>query len=291
MTDTLSNDSVTEAGEADLVLTDEVLQQLNEQHWRRLGLSQTFDRLVVHEVAIHPAPPADVQARISARLGGGAAKFLALTFEKLIKDLARRGVLQLADGSLRLHGVFDERLRQLIEAEERGDSRVDPTPGVTLADVVQRAEEREKKAKERPARVRKAPAKPGPETPRTRKGAKAAPAAAPEPVAAPAPVVEAPREATPISQLFTSRTINKLLDSLDTGPLLKDQVRDRLALRPTDFGRFLEVTGALELTRISRDDMIELHWRGRELVKTAAAERRIVLIDVVRQLRERAESD
>ena len=68
-------------------------------------------------------------------------------------------------------------------------------------------------------------------------------------------------------------------------------MRERLALRPADFGRFLEVTGALELTRISRDEMIELHWRGRELVKTAAAERRIVLIDVVRQLRERAESD
>ncbi|MCA9524915.1 MAG: hypothetical protein KC549_01300 [Myxococcales bacterium] len=290
MTDTLSNDPETEAGEPDLVLTDETLQQLNEQHWRRLGLSQTFDRLVVHEVAIRPAPPADVQDRISAGLGGGAAKFLALTFDKLVKDLCRRGVLQVADGGLRLHAVFDDRLRQLIEAEERGDSRVDPTPGVTLADVVRQVEEREKKAKERPARVRKPAAKAGSETPRTRKGAKT-PAAEAAPAPAPAAVVEAPREATPASQLFTSRTINRLLDSLDTGPLLKDQVRERLALRPADFGRFLEVTGALELTRISRDEMIELHWRGRELVKTAAAERRIVLIDVVRQLRERAESD
>ena len=159
MTDTLSNDPETEAGEPDLVLTDETLQQLNEQHWRRLGLSQTFDRLVVHEVAIRPAPPADVQDRISAGLGGGAAKFLALTFDKLVKDLCRRGVLQVADGGLRLHAVFDDRLRQLIEAEERGDSRVDPTPGVTLADVVRQVEEREKKAKERPARVRKPAAK------------------------------------------------------------------------------------------------------------------------------------
>jgi len=272
----------------EMVFSDDTLQHLNEQHWRRLGLSQTFDRLLVQEAGARPAPSGDVQARISAHLGGGAAKFLALTFDKLVKDLCRRTVLRVDAGTLGLHQDFAGRLGQLLEAEERGDSRVDPTPGVTLADVVRLTEEREKRAKERPVRAPRAPKpKTGTETPRTRKGAKAAPAAA-------APVVPAAPEmaaATPNSQLFTSRIVNKLLDSLDTGPLLKEQVRDRLVLRGTDFERFITVAGHLELTRVTRDDMVELHWRGRELVKTAAAERRVVLIELVKQLRDRAETD
>lgn len=276
------------------VFSNDTLQHLNEQQWRRLGLSQTFDRLLVQEAGARPAPSGDVQARISANLGGGAAKFLALTFDKLVKDLCRRSVLRVDAGNLGLHHDFAGRLGQLLEAEERGDSRVDPTPGITLADVVRLGEEREKRAKEKPVRAKAAPkpARPAGETPRTRKSAKEKAAAAAAAPAAPAPVA-APQlaEATPNSQLFTSRNVNKLLDSLDTGPLLKDQIRERLALRGTDFERFLHIAGALELTRITRDDQVELHWKGRQLVRTEAAERRIVLIDLVKELRDRAEGE
>ena len=53
----------------------EDLQALDDQKWRRLGITQTFDRLLVASAACHPGPPAEVIQHASKGLTGGAAKF------------------------------------------------------------------------------------------------------------------------------------------------------------------------------------------------------------------------
>ena len=35
-----------------------------------------------------------------------------------------------------------------------------------------------------------------------------------------------------------------------------------------------------------RDNIVELHWRGRELVRTAGVDRRLAVLDLVKELRE-----
>lgn len=273
----------------------ERLSQLTDQLWRRLGISETFDRLLVRHIASAPGTPGEIQARASEGMGAGAAKFFGLTFDKMVDTLARREVIQTGETGLELTASFAEKVTQAIAAEEEGVSRVEPTPGVTLEDLKRRASERDKRTSttsttrsraSAPSRARSATRS---AQPRSRKASAdkvdAGPAtrrAARKPAPKPAP-----KRAT-AKELFSSRRLNRLLDSLDA-PLFKDQVGRKIEISGPDLDRFLEVAAALELVRLVHDDMVELHWKGRELARTVDGERRMALVEIVRALRSHAE--
>lgn len=271
----------------------ERLSQLTDQLWRRLGISETFDRLLVRHIAIGPGDPADIRERASEGMGAGAARFFGLTFDKMVDTLQRREIVQEREGGLELTRSFAEKIEQAIDAEEQGVSRVDPTPGVTLEDIQRRAAERARPAPSATARARasaaSAPRAPRSTQPRSRKASSdkvdvAAPTPAPRPVTRAAPT---PKRAS-AKELFSSRKLNRLLDSLDA-PLFKDQVGQKVDLRGPDLDRFLEITAALDIVRFVHDGMVELHWKGRELARTVDGDRRMALVDIVRALREQAE--
>lgn len=286
------------------IIPAERMNQLTDQLWRRLGLSETFDRLVVRQVASEPGASADLLAQASAGMGAGAAKFFGLTFDKLIDTLTRKEVLQIADGILQLTPAFAERIERAIEDEEQGVSRVEPTPGVTIDDLkrrgVERAQRESSTARGRGATHSRAAAAQAKVArikstqPRARRASKdkaeAGPRVATPAARRPTPVRSAmapPRE-TPAKELFNSRKLNRLLDSLDA-PLFKDQVGRKLELRGADLDRFLEITAAVELVRLVHDDMVELHWRGRELARTRDGDRRMALVGIVQELRDRCD--
>ena len=86
--------------------------------------------------------------------------------------------------------------------------------------------------------------------------------------------------------------MNKLFDHLDAGTTLaKSQLGQRLELGGANLERFLEVCGALEITRFERDDLVQLHWRGRELAQTSSADRRMAVHELVRELRKHATAE
>lgn len=290
-----------EARLSDQVAIDpDALGQLDDQQWRRLGVTQTFDRLLVEAAATSPGAPESVRDHAGRNLTGGAAKFWELSFPQMKRDLTRKRVLAERNGALQLHPEFAERLDRLLVGIESGISRVEPTPGVTLEDLTARAVEREKRDKAQKAkRTRTASAAArATKAAKTAKTAKkgAAAEAAPttrrkkspkdQPIAlgAPAPTstVAAPKK------LFTTRTVNTLLDRLDNTALSKPQLAERLFLHGADLDRFLEVTCELDITRMKRGDLVELHWEGRKLGKTAGGERRMAVIDLVERLRTQA---
>lgn len=275
-----------------VVIAAEQLALLNDQLWRRLGITQTFDRLLVEAVAAGPGAPADVRDAVGRNLSGGAVKFWELSFPGLVKDLARRGVVKSGE-IVALADAFADRLQRIIADLEEGVSHVEPTPGVTLESVLAKAKAREEAAKAakatrprasraKPKAAPKAEAKAAP----IKRAAKAEASVAAPAVAAPAP---APTIA-PANKLFTSLKLNRLLDSLDNSRLLKAQLGGRLDLSGANLDRFLEITDQLELTRTTPDGLVELHFRGRELARTGSADRRMVLIDLVRELRSAADS-
>ena len=90
-------------------------------------------------------------------------------------------------------------------------------------------------------------------------------------------------------KLFTSIRVNRLLDHLDNTTLSTTQLGSRLELRSMELNRFLTVTNELNITRVTRDDLVELYWRGRELARTADADRRMTLLALVKELRAAAE--
>lgn len=271
MSDPATNDSTT-------------IENLNDQQWRRLGITQTFDRLLVEAVAQRPAPVDEVRRAVGASMAGGAAKFWEMSFPQIFKDLRRRGVLRVEQDLVRLDPEFAARLDEIIVQEQTGQSRVEPTPGVTLEDVIRQQEERaerEKAAKES-ARKRTARTRAKRTTePRRRTTGPATPAPAEK--AAPEP----PR--TPASKLFNSKRLNRLLDTLDTAPLSRARLAERVELSGRDMDRFLAVTDADGITRDAGGGMVELHWQGRELARTASNERRMALLELVKKLRARAE--
>lgn len=273
----------------------ERMNQLTDQLWRRLGISDTFQRLLVREVAARPAEADVVQARASEGMGAGAVKFFDLTFGEMVETLVRGDVLEQGEVGLALAPDFAEKVEQAIAAEEAGVSRVEPTPGATLESIKRRAAEREERnttsttrARTRgPSRAARATARTGSAKPRTRRASreKADPGIqARASVRRPAPK-PAPKRAS-AKELFTSRKMNRLLDSLER-PLFKDQVGRKVDLRGPDLERFLEILAALDVVRLVHDDMVELHWRGRELHRTTDGERRMALVEIVRELRER----
>ncbi len=282
-----------------VVIDPETLSKLDDQLWRRLGITQTFDRLLVEATASHPGAPAAVQSVAGRALQGGAAKFWEMSFPQIKKDLCRRGVLAESTGTLALADDFADKLSRLLHDVDEGVSRVEPTPGVTLDDVIKKAAEREEKEKARKSSARKPRARKAPSTsatPRKRSGAKgdeSAADAAEAHEASEAKVAarnrpEPAARVAPPNKLFTTIKVNKLLDHLDNTTLARAQLGQRLELTGANLDRFLEVTGALDITRMERDDLVQLHWRGRELAQTSSADRRMTVHDLVRELRKHA---
>lgn len=283
-----------------VALDPQILASLNDQLWRRVGITQTFDRLLVEAVVLHPGPIPGVRQAAGKNLTGGAAKFYEMSFPQLMRDLIKRGVLVEKNALLAVHPGFVEKIRQVLAGQAAGQSHVEPTPGMTIEGLQVLADlraEREKLAKAQ--RAREAPEKSEKAT-KTAKGATTRKSSAEprkrassstttdEGSAAPAPAAPAPAvHRTAAHTLFTSLRINKLLDVLDTGSMNHDQLGGRLDLNKRDLERFLSVADALGLTR-PNGPLIELHWQGRELAKTTAADRRVKVTDYVKMLRDKA---
>ena len=284
----------------------QILTTLNDQMWRRVGITQTFDRLLVIAAVQHPGPLAGIRQAAGRSLQGGAAKFYEMSFPQLLRDLIKRAVLMEKSGTLILAPTFIEKVRQVLAGQAAGQSHVQPTPGVTMEDLQvladQRAEREKATRSTRAPAVKKEPKEPGEKPARRATAAKktgaeprkrAAPApgdtsppspthSSPIPASMPPPVVHR----TPANSLFTSLRINKLLDVLDTGSMNHEQLGTRLDMSRKDLERFLSVAEALGLTR-PNDTLIELHWQGRELAKTSAGDRRVKVTDCVKMMRDK----
>lgn len=289
------------------IIAADRMNQLTDQLWRRLGISETFDRLLVGHIASEPGTSDELKARATEGMGAGAAKFFGLTFDKIIDSLLRREVILRGedDDVLGLNPAFAVRVDAAIDGEEKGISRVEPTPGVTLEDVKNRAapraprsastgrgratHSRETAARATAARVKSAQPRARKASKETAEGGPVKTRVARTPVrkpTAPRATMAQPRQLS-AKELFNTRKLNRLLDSLDA-PLFKDQVGRKLELRAGDLERFLEVTAALDIVRMVHDGMVELHWRGRELARTTDGDRRMALVGLVRELREQS---
>jgi hypothetical protein len=283
----------------------QILTTLNDQLWRRVGITQTFDRLLVIAAVQHPGPVAGVRHAAGTSLTGGAAKFYEMSFPQLLRDLIKRAVLVEKAGNLALSPVFIEKIRQVIAGQAAGQSHVEPTPGITMEDLQvladQRAEREKASKSTRSPAAKKTPGEKAEKAPKGTKKATGEPRkragkdtseggtatlpsnSSPVTQLAPARIVHR----TPVKELFTSLRINKLLDVLDTGSINHDQLGTRLDLSKTDLERFVQVAEALGVTRLN-GPLIELHWQGRELAKTTAADRRVKVTDAVKMLRDKA---
>jgi hypothetical protein len=192
-----------------------------------------------------------------------------------------------------LHEEFADRMIRILADLVQGSSRVEPTPGVTLEQVLEKSARREaneklaKRSRQSNSRAAAARKPKVDATPTTRAGAGIDDGLHP---VAPVPATPA-QTITPIIKLFTSLKINKMLDHLDNTTLSKPQLANRLELRASDIDRFLDSTSKLELTRVSRDGLVELHWKGREHARTSGADRRMQVIDLVKALRSQGESE
>ena len=278
-------------------LTAEDLKALDDQKWRRLGITQTFDRLLVASAACHPGPPLEVVQHASEGLSGGAAKFWDLSVAKIQQDLIRRRVLVLSSSVLSLHDEFHERAIKLLKEIEDGVSHVAPTPGANLEEIMERGRQRElQKSKtsssrsgtsRKPKKRESALAKPVKRT-ADRSGITDAQSPANK-----APAMAGHSEgttATAAPKLFTSLRMNRLLDHLDHAKLSTKQLGERLDMKTNEMSLFLKATDALDITRVSKDSLVDLHWRGRDLARTSDAERRMELHSVVRELRAHTEA-
>ncbi len=277
-----------------VVFDPESLAKLDDQQWRRLGVTQTFDRLLVDAAATHPGTSAEVRDHAGRNLSGGAARFWELSFPQMKRDLVRKRILAESAGELTLNADFADRIQRLLHDIETQASHVEPTPGVTLEELNARAAERERQIK---AARRSTTRRASTSTSRSRSGAsesapkkRSAPKPDPTAIALSAPTPKPTPTVAPPKKLFTTRTVNTLLDRLDNTALNKVQLGGRIGLRGADLERFLEVTGQLDITRFKRDDLVELHWEGRKLAKTSGGDRRMAIIGLVEKLRGAAEA-
>ena len=263
------------------------LNILGDSEWRRLGVTQTFERLLVEATAAQPGTPDEVAAHAGRALTGGGAKFWELSRVNLQSDLCRKRVLIVQSGALTLHPEFAGRLQKMIDDMESGVSRVEPTPGVTIESIMEQTAERERRQqKPKPRAAKPAKRATGASTPKKRSSGQDG--------SAPTQVTRVSQTATmtpdlPVKKIFTSIRINRMLDHLDNNSLSTTQLGGRLDLSGNPLSRFLDVTGKLEIVRVSRDNLVELHWRGREVVRTTSADRRMAVLGLVDELREAAE--
>ncbi len=273
------------------------LAALSDQLWRRVGITQAFDRLLVDAAAAHPGPVAGVRQAAGRSLTAGAARFYDMSFPQLLRDLVKRGVLVEKAGQVSLAAGFIEKIQGVLASQAAGQSHVEPTPGVTMEDLQSLADLRAEREKATKSTRTPSPKKPAGEkttkapksgtTPRKRAGKEPDPNLPEAPaVAKAAQAASAPHRA-PVSGLFTSLRINKLLDVLDTGSLNPEQLADRLDMPKRDLERFLSVSESLGITR-RNGSLVELHWQGLELARTTTADRRVKVTDAVKSLRDKA---
>ncbi|MBV71695.1 MAG: hypothetical protein CMH52_10180 [Myxococcales bacterium] len=269
------------------------IKTMNDQLWRRVGVTQSFEILLVEAALLGPGIASEVARRASSKLSGGAARFWDLSIAQLQKDLCRRRILSLSDGTLQAHTDFAEKLDKVLADHDGAVSRVMPTPGVTTEQVLKEAEaqakaaatrkttsNKAKKAEPKPTRGSARPLKRQSQTSESSVGANHAPVKTKH--------VDTRRTILTPKQLFTSNRLNRLLDYLDDTTLSVNQLSSRLDLSGGNLDALLEATGELQITRVSRDRLVELHWRGRELVRTVSVDRRLAVLDLVKELREKA---
>ncbi len=296
-------------------LDAEVFSQLDDQQWRRLGVTQTFDRLLIEAVGTAPGPAAAILEAVGRKLTGGAVRFWELSFPQLLRDLKRRGVVTGEDGALGLDAGFADKLTSMQKNLREGVSHVDPhLTDDEVHKLVADREQREAAKKEAQKKVKtpKAPKEKAPKAPKAkgstvlRKRAseesaeekkvdtaevKEAPKASKSTVkagATVAPKIESVEEKTPLTKLFTSIRLNKLLDCLDNNALMVSQLESRLELHDKDLTRFLNVTNACGVTRATADELYELHFEGRQWALTKDQDRRMKLPELVKTLRNKA---
>ena len=266
------------------------VQAMDDQLWRRVGVTQAFEILLVEAALVSPALPADVSKTASQKLSGGAARFWDLSVAQLQRDLCRRRILALTDGQLQAHPEFVEKLERVLDSHEQGVSRVAPTPGVTTEQVLKEAEARAKQDAQKKASAKRKPkASPTPKssvsaTPRKRQSNEDETVTTIKTVATKSVTMSASQ--VDYKKLFTSNRLNRLLDHLDDTRLTVSQIAKRLDLAGRGLEAFLEVINEVQITRVSRDNIVELHWRGRELVRTVGVDRRLAVLDLVKELRE-----
>ncbi len=269
-----------------------VPQNVDHSIWKKLGITQAFDLLLVKACLQMPGTVEELKIRAGEQLTGGALKFWEMSFSELVRDLTRQQVLEKEGEVLGLHPGFGERLRRAQETFEQQVSRVVLDENATLEAIEARAEARAARITQTKKTKKKAPSRPPMVGPVKR-------ATTSEPVTddtlglptktpqnIPKAVVQPIRaELTPAKKVFTSIRMNRLLDRLDNSTLSKSQLSSRLDLIGPDFDRFLAVCEQCELIRIVRTDLVELHWRGQEFARTADADRRMAVLDLVKELR------
>lgn len=267
------------------------LSKLNDQLWRRLGITQTFDRLLVEAAAVNPGESDVVRDFAGRNLADGAARFWQLSFPQIKKDLCRKRVLNERLGLLGLSEEFAVRVARLLDDLDAGVSRVEPTPGVTLEELQDRAKKRDERdkvekaaARSRTRKTTTATRSTGSATPKKRASKKAA---AEEDASDEAPPLPEPTHGGALdpTKIFTTKRLNGLLDRLDAGALLKSQLGVKLELGGAALEHFLTITGEMELTRFTREDMVELHFKGRECAQTSGVLRRTTVRDLASQTR------
>ena len=273
--------------------------------WKKLGVTQAFDLLLVKACLQAPGTPADLCTRVANTLTEGAKKFWEMSFQELIRNMKRQDVLDAQEDLLVVHTQFLEKLTRAMETFSSGNSRVTPAEGVSIESLEARTKaralraerEKERKKAEKAAKSSKAPARRAQIRPAKRTAATET--ADPLGQEAVAPVVREakqvptasdaePQEAV-IKKTFTSIRLNRLFDRLEHSTLSIKQLSEKLDLGSNQVDQFISVCASADLIRIVRTDLIELQWRGREYARTVDAERRMGVLSLVKELRSTAQ--
>jgi hypothetical protein len=274
---------------------------IDQSIWKKLGVTQAFDLLLVKACMEAPGTPAELCARIGNKLADGAQKFWEMSFVELTRNLKRKELLDDNEGVLVLHAQFHEKLSRAVETFASGNSRVEPGEGVSLEGLEARNKAREQRAqreKERKqaakAPSRRAQIKPAKRAATVEKsdplGHEAVkPAVREQPAAVSVSAAPAESQEHIIKKIFTSMRLNRLFDRLEHSTLSIKQLCEKLDLGSGQVDRFLNVCESADLIRIVRTDLIELQWRGREYAATADAERRMGVLALVKELRSSAQ--
>jgi hypothetical protein len=273
--------------------------------WKKLGITQAFDLLLVKACLQESGTPSDLCTRVASTLTEGAQKFWEMSFQELIRNMKRQEILDVQEDLLVVHAQFLEKLTRAMETFSSGNSRVAPSAGVSLESLEARTKaralraerEKERKKAEKAAKSAKTPARRAQIRPSKRAatietadplGQETVAPVVREPKPMPTDAPAEPREAM-IKKTFTSIRLNRLFDRLEHSTLSIKQLSEKLDLGSSQVDQFLSVCASADLIRIVRTDLIELQWRGREYARTMDAERRMGVLSLVKELRSTAQ--
>ena len=292
----------------DAITVSIIPENVAQAVWKKLGVTQTFDLLLVKACLQAPGTPAELCNRVASTLTEGAKKFWEMSFQELIRSLKRQEILDVEEDQLVLHSQFLQKLTRAMETFSSGESRVVPSEGVSIESLEARTKaralraerEKERKKAEKAAKSgklseRRAQIRPAKRAAAIEKsdplGQEAVTPIAREPKPIPT-ASTAESQALMIKKTFTSIRLNRLFDRLEHSTLSIKQLSEKLDLGSNQVDRFITVCASADLIRIVRTDLIELQWRGREYARTVDAERRMGVLSLVKELRSTAqESD